>query len=89
MMRPVLFGVLAGTVVLALWSAALPVAAQEGARTPTGGNGPYYTRPHRRPRIEVNPGRLLYRRCEVQYVLQHRPSGTVLYPERYCWWVRG
>jgi len=42
-----------------------------------------------RPRIEVNPRRLLYRRCEVQYVVQYRPSGTVLFPAKHCWWVRG
>ena len=42
-----------------------------------------------RPRIEVNPGRLLYRRCVDWYELQHRPSGTVLFPQMRCWWVRG
>ncbi len=42
-----------------------------------------------RPRIEVHPGRLLYRRCVDWYELQHRPSGTVLYPQMRCWWVRG
>ncbi len=47
------------------------------------------TRHGERPRIEVNPRRLLYRRCEVQYVLQYRPSGTVLVPAKHCWWVRG
>jgi hypothetical protein len=44
-----------------------------------------------RPRIEINPHpqRLLYRRCVDWYELQHRPSGTVLYPQMRCWWVRG
>jgi hypothetical protein len=42
-----------------------------------------------RPRIEVNPQRLLYRRCVDWYELQHRPSGTVLFPQMHCWWVRG
>jgi len=42
-----------------------------------------------RPRIEVNPRPLLYRRCVDWYVLQYRPSGTVLFPEQHCWWVRG
>jgi len=42
-----------------------------------------------RPRIEVNPQRLLYRRCVDWYELQHRPSGTVLFPQMRCWWVRG
>lgn len=41
------------------------------------------------PRIEVNPRPLLYRRCVDWYVLQYRPSGTVLFPEQHCWWVRG
>ncbi len=43
---------------------------------------------HRR-RIEVNPRPLLYRRCVDWHVLQYRPSGTVLFPEQHCWWVRG
>ncbi len=42
-----------------------------------------------RPRIEVNPRPLLYRRCVDWYVLQYRSSGTVLFPEQHCWWVRG
>jgi hypothetical protein len=41
------------------------------------------------PRIEINPRRLLYRRCVDWYELQYRPSGTVLYPQMRCWWVRG
>jgi hypothetical protein len=40
-------------------------------------------------RIEINPRPLLYRRCIDWYELQHRPSGTVLYPQMRCWWVRG
>jgi hypothetical protein len=39
--------------------------------------------------IEINPRPLLYRRCIDWYELQHRPSGTVLYPQMRCWWVRG
>jgi hypothetical protein len=42
-----------------------------------------------RTRIEINPRPLLYRRCVDWYELQHRPSGTVLYPQMRCWWVRG
>jgi hypothetical protein len=42
-----------------------------------------------RPRIEINPRPLLYRRCVDWYELQYRPSGTVLYPQIRCWWVRG
>lgn len=46
-----------------------------------------------RPRIEITP-RLypyprLYRRCVERLELQYRPSGPVLYPQTYCWWVRG
>jgi hypothetical protein len=44
---------------------------------------------HARRRIEINPRPLLYRRCVDWYELQHRPSGTVLYPQMRCWWVRG
>jgi hypothetical protein len=40
-------------------------------------------------RIEIFPGRPLYRRCVDWYELQHRPSGTVLFPQMRCWWVRG
>jgi hypothetical protein len=44
---------------------------------------------HARRRIEINPRPLLYRRCVDWYELQYRPSGTVLYPQMRCWWVRG
>jgi hypothetical protein len=44
------------------------------------------TRP--RPRIQINPRPLLYRRCVDWYELQYRPSGTVLFPQMRCWWVR-
>jgi hypothetical protein len=40
-------------------------------------------------RITINPRPLLYRRCADWYELQNRPSGTVLYPQMHCWWVRG
>jgi hypothetical protein len=45
--------------------------------------------PHARRRILINPRPLLYRRCVDWYELQYRPSGTVLYPQMRCWWVRG
>ena len=45
--------------------------------------------PRHRGRITIYPGRLLYRRCTDWYELQYRPSGTVLYPQLRCWWVRG
>jgi len=44
---------------------------------------------HQRPEIVITPQRLLYRRCVDWLELQHRPSGTVLYPQFRCWWVRG
>jgi hypothetical protein len=40
-------------------------------------------------RITINPRPLLYRRCTDWYELRYRPSGTVLYPQMRCWWVRG
>jgi len=42
-----------------------------------------------RPYIVITPGQLLYRRCVEHLQLQYRPSGPVLYPLTYCWWVRG
>jgi len=42
-----------------------------------------------RRRIEINPRPLQYRRCTSWLEIQHRPSGTVLFPQMHCWWVRG
>jgi hypothetical protein len=75
-------------VLLALFASAAPPAqaqqtspiAEPSLATPPA--------PARR-RIEINPRPLLYRRCVDWYELQHRPSGTVLYPQMRCWWVRG
>jgi hypothetical protein len=70
---------IAGLATLLVVGTALPAAAQNPApRAP----GP-------RPRIEINPRPLLYRRCASWYVIQYRPSGTVLFPEKHCWWARG
>jgi hypothetical protein len=44
---------------------------------------------HARPRIVITPRPLAYRRCVDRYELQYRPSGTVLFPQKHCWWVRG
>ncbi|HTZ03643.1 MAG TPA: hypothetical protein VMC05_15025 [Xanthobacteraceae bacterium] len=71
-------------------AAAAPAAAQNPA-SPTAQPG-FASPPaprHVRGRITIHPGRLLYRRCVDWYELQHRPSGTVLFPEMRCWWVRG
>jgi hypothetical protein len=42
-----------------------------------------------RPYIVITPAPPLYRRCVDWLELQYRPSGTVLYPQFRCWWVRG
>jgi hypothetical protein len=75
----------AGLVALAVAGAVLPGAAQPAP----AGQGPPLSRPSVvHPSIEINPRPLLYRRCGSWYVVQYRPSGTVLFPERHCWWVR-
>jgi hypothetical protein len=56
----------------------------------TAPGAPYAPRAlHARPRIEITPRPLLYRRCVDWLELQYRPSGPVLYPQYRCWWVRG
>jgi hypothetical protein len=80
-------------VIIALAAPAMLGAAQQAtAQTqtapiaqPSRSSPPRYAR----PRIEINPRPLLYRRCVDWYELQYRPSGTVLYPQMRCWWVRG
>jgi hypothetical protein len=85
------FKVLIGTVIVA----ALPLvlAAPSAAQNPAAPvPQPGFASPpprHVRGRITIHPGRLLYRRCIDWYELQYRPSGTVLFPEMRCWWVRG
>jgi hypothetical protein len=75
---------------LPLIGAPMPIFAQT-VSSPLGGPGLASPPPPRyvRHRIEINPGRLLYRRCVDWYELQYRPSGTVLFPQMHCWWVRG
>jgi len=85
-MSPKSLAVIAGLFMLPVFGVASDACAQ--GRTPTG-RAPHHTRPEPRPRIEVKPGRLLYRRCISWYELQYRPSGTVLFPAQHCWWVRG
>jgi hypothetical protein len=70
--------------VLALVCSSYTAAAQNPTPLPFGPSGSPPA-----PRIEVNPRPLLYRRCTSWYELQYRPSGTVLFPGRHCWWVRG
>jgi hypothetical protein len=78
--------VMIGAAGLLALCAATPAPAQPSSTAQPGGPPPPH---HARTRIEVNPGRLLYRRCTDWYELQHRPSGTVLFPQMRCWWVRG
>ena len=77
-----------GFAALSFLGATLPAAAQ--AESATGQGGTSLTLPQTtRSRIEIYPRPLLYRRCTDWYELQHRPSGTVLFPHMRCWWVRG
>lgn len=70
--------------------AALAALLLLGAASPAAAQNPAPRAPAPRPRIEVTPApRLLYRRCSDWYELQYRPSGTVLFPAKHCWWVRG
>ena len=79
-------GAIAGLVSLSIVGAALPAAAH--MPTPTGEGPSVSIAPPAHPRIEVNP-RPVYRRCASWYVVQYRPSGRVLFPEKHCWWQRG
>jgi hypothetical protein len=67
----------------------LSAAPLASALAQTAQSAPYAPRPHARPRIVITPQPLLYRRCIDWLELQYRPSGTVLYPQYRCWWVRG
>ncbi|HXX03298.1 MAG TPA: hypothetical protein VEJ37_03115 [Xanthobacteraceae bacterium] len=69
--------------------ACLAMLSFADARLPVAAQSPPHPPPGSRPRIEVNPRPPLYRRCTGWYELQYRPSGTVLYPAKHCWWVRG
>jgi hypothetical protein len=64
---------------------ALPARAQTAS--PAEAASPAGVVPTARPLIGVNP-RPAYRRCAAWYVIQYRPSGTVLFPEKHCWWQR-
>ncbi len=76
---------IAGLVVLLCVASAFPSLAQTAPRPRHHAPPPRYARPY----IEIRPRRLLYRRCVDWLELQHRPSGTVLYPQYHCWWVTG
>jgi len=74
---------------------AIAPRATSAQPVPLGGpsSGPSFSLPPTRTgtgtRIEIHPRPLLYRRCVDWYELQHRPSGTVLFPQMRCYWVRG
>jgi hypothetical protein len=78
-------------VIMALVAPAMLGAAQHATAQTSPIAQPGQPSPPRyaRPRIEINPRPPLYRRCVDWYELQYRPSGTVLYPQMRCWWVRG
>jgi hypothetical protein len=90
--EPMLIRSLVAIVALAalpvLWPAA-DAAAQVQHRTRHHGDTQLVAQQAPPPRIEINPRRLLYRRCKDWYVIQDRPSGRVLFPQTHCWWVRG
>jgi hypothetical protein len=70
--------------------ALLCVAQIEAALAQSVQGGPHAPRlRHPRPYVVITPGPLLYRRCVDWLETQYRPSGTVLYPQFRCWWVRG
>jgi hypothetical protein len=48
---------------------------------------PYYVPDGVYPRY--NPGPDAVRDCNVAYVQEHRPSGTVIAPHMSCYWRRG
>jgi hypothetical protein len=81
------FAIMIGFAAVTIIGAALSAAAQ--TQTPTGPQGTSLTLAHARTQIEIYPRGPLYRRCTDWYELQHRPSGTELYPHMRCWWVRG
>jgi hypothetical protein len=68
---------------------AAPPRAQTQAAPVAQADGPTLPAPRAGRRIEIRPRPLLYRRCVDWYELQNRPSGTVLFPEMRCRWVRG
>jgi hypothetical protein len=80
--------VIIGLTALALLGAAPQARAQQTTPVAKPGQSALPA-PRVRRRIEIAPRPLLYRRCVDWYELQYRPSGTVLYPQMRCWWVRG
>jgi hypothetical protein len=89
-MSPKLFITIMGLAALPVLGPAPHAVAQKATSAVAQPGGPALPPPrYVRRRIEINPRPLLYRRCVDWYELQNRPSGTVLYPQMRCWWVRG
>ena len=80
--------IVAGAIILA-FPAAPNLAVAQTPQTAQVGDQIVPMPTRARPRIEIHPRPLLYRRCIDWYELQYRPSGTVLFPQKHCWWVRG
>jgi hypothetical protein len=84
------FKLLIALAVVALSNSGAPAIAQTSPLSEPSLTTPPAPPPrYARRRIVIGPPPLLYRRCVDWYELQHRPSGTVLYPQMRCWWVRG
>jgi hypothetical protein len=73
---------------LVLAGSAAPLAHAQDSTVSGGPSFSHIVGPPGPPRIQVNP-RPIYRRCTSWYVIQYRPSGRVLFPEKHCWWARG
>jgi hypothetical protein len=73
---------------LLLTCGAAPLAQAQDSTVGGGPSSSHIVGPPGPPRIEINP-RPIYRRCASWYVIQYRPSGQVLFPEKHCWWARG
>jgi hypothetical protein len=85
------FKLLIALAAVALSAGAAPAVAQQTSQLsePSLSTPPAPPPRYARRRIVIGPSPWLYRRCVDWYELQHRPSGTVLYPQMRCWWVRG
>jgi hypothetical protein len=80
-------GVIVGLACLFTAAMAAPLAAQTVHRPRHHAPPSRYARPY--IEIRPQPHHLFYRRCVDWLELQHRPSGTVLFPRYSCRWVTG
>lgn len=70
-----------------LAGSAAPAAAQD-----RDGSNRQYNTTERRPHVTIRPRHRRLspdaeRRCTAWLRVEHRPSGTVLTPQKRCWWV--